>query len=224
MRIPLGDGNPGKALSRLPDDIRARTWFVRAWNSGAIPERDFELFGGAVGMIEGMVHHYQSFLSHHRKLTNFIAAIRKEHRKGATAAFMSGGYTLRGLTAKERAAARACAHEAIAYINRLGQFYYFAKSARINRANVLRRVTALMPIRMKFTAHRSIDAPRDEEEHTLRNQAFTFATSHFSGQGILFEFYEGETFLHFRLQEEHPVIMKECSAVLRHFYPLPKTG
>ena len=221
--LPLEDGAKGKALHRLPAEHRAYAWFARAWNSGAIPEMDFELFGGAVIMIEGLVHHYRSFVSHHRKLNAFISAVRKETRKGSVV-FSSGGYAVRGLTQKERAAARACAHEAIAYLNRLGQFYYFAKSTRINRAVELHRVTELMPIRMKFAAHRSIDAPRGESENVLRNQAFSFAHNIFSSQGIEFEFFTDDGAIRFRLQEEHPVVIEECFAVLQHFYPPPKNG
>jgi hypothetical protein len=219
--LPLEDGEKGRALHGLPPERRAHAWFARAWNSGAIPELDFELFGGAAIMIEGLVYHYRSFVSHHKKLNAFIRAVRKENRKGSVA-FVSGGYALRSLTKKERAAARACAHEAIAYLNRLGQFYYFAKSTRINRADDLRRVTDLMPIRMKFAAHRSIDAPRGEAENVLRNQAFSFAHNIFSGQGIEFEFFTDDGHIRFRLQEEHPLVMKECFAVLQRFYPQQK--
>jgi hypothetical protein len=60
-------------------------------------------------------------------------------------------------------------HEAAAYINRIGQFYYFAISqfARLALADPDSAIPTLckfLVFRNKHTAHRSIDAPRGESE------------------------------------------------------------
>jgi hypothetical protein len=75
--IPLEDDTKGIALHRLPAERRAHAWFARAWNSGAIPELEFELFGGAAIMIEGLVYHYRSFVLHHRKLNRLYQGPEK---------------------------------------------------------------------------------------------------------------------------------------------------
>lgn len=55
-------------------------------------------------------------------------------------------------------------HEVVAYLNRIGQIYYFLKSdfiaAQDSEAPALKRV---IPFRMKYSAHRSIDAPRRDD-------------------------------------------------------------
>jgi len=52
-------------------------------------------------------------------------------------------------------------HEVTAYINRLGQIYYFFKSDFINIQNSeIPKILEAMPFRMKFSAHRHVDAPR----------------------------------------------------------------
>ena len=57
--------------------------------------------------------------------------------------------------------------ELVAYLNRLGQFYYFTKSTFVTNINktalsLIPRIDELKIFRMKNTAHRSLDAPRDE--------------------------------------------------------------
>jgi hypothetical protein len=62
-------------------------------------------------------------------------------------------------------------HEIVAYLNRLGQFYYFAKSDFV--CGILKstpdmvEIKKILPLRMKNTAHRSYDDPRREDTPEL---------------------------------------------------------
>lgn len=57
-------------------------------------------------------------------------------------------------------------HEAVAWVNRVGQLYYFVNSqlvrSRLGGVSIP-TVENVMPFRHKHTAHRSFDAPRDED-------------------------------------------------------------
>jgi hypothetical protein len=71
-------------------------------------------------------------------------------------------------------------HEAVAYVNRLGQFHYFAASRFVAKA--IRNPLAAIPsieryivFRQKHSAHRSIDAPRGEPEDAQLLQAMSLS-------------------------------------------------
>jgi hypothetical protein len=73
-------------------------------------------------------------------------------------------------------------HEAVAYVNRLGQFHYFAKSPLVakalpNATATIPTIEKFLPFRMKHAAHRSIDYPRGESEDTQLLQAMSFTRS-----------------------------------------------
>lgn len=69
-------------------------------------------------------------------------------------------------------------HEAVAYLNRMGQFYYFVKSRFVARAvsrasDQIPTIQKFVVFRMKNAANRSIDAPRDEPEDVQLSQAMS---------------------------------------------------
>ncbi|WP_339609075.1 hypothetical protein [uncultured Roseivirga sp.] len=69
-------------------------------------------------------------------------------------------------------------HEAVAYLNRIGQLYYFTLSdftARHipNAISYMSKVNDLKVFRMKSTAHRSLDFPKGESEEYQNRQALT---------------------------------------------------
>lgn len=69
-------------------------------------------------------------------------------------------------------------HEAVAYVNRLGQFYYFAKSRLVTRAigdglAMIPTIKKYIIFRNKHAAHRSIDFPKAESEDTQLLQAMS---------------------------------------------------
>ncbi|ATG58619.1 hypothetical protein ATS72_004900 [Pseudoalteromonas sp. 13-15] len=55
-------------------------------------------------------------------------------------------------------------HEVVAYLNRLGQIYYFFKSDFIKVVDSeMPNILKIIPLRMKYSAHRSVDAPRGND-------------------------------------------------------------
>ena len=114
-------------------------------------------------------------------------------------------------------------HEAVAYINRVGQLYYFTKSSFTKKYNLepklmMPKLDELIIFRMKNTAHRSLDAPKTEDLDEYQNrQAFTFlgATSmkFLNDDQYVFPNYNKvakETeWRYFTPAADHPIIMKE---------------
>lgn len=114
-------------------------------------------------------------------------------------------------------------HELAAYLNRMGQFYYFAKSARVNKYNIsleieIPTILKFMPLRHKVTSHRAIDQPKrnDITEHVQAsdNQLHGGAYVLFDGIYVLQLKLENNTLLHFDLLQEHSKILAESNKLL----------
>ena len=122
-------------------------------------------------------------------------------------------------------------HEVTAYINRLGQIYYFLKSdfMKVNDSEIVTILEA-MPFRMKFSAHRHLDAPKPGDllmDVTLPNIVPIKARE---GELKIGEVKHGDftkgialaqcdssgdrTDPHFFLEFEHPKILNELATVL----------
>ena len=98
-----------------------------------ILQKDFVQVAGAVTILKGLDYHRDRFVEITRQL--------------ATGALESYDTAL---------------HEAVAYVNRAGQFYYFACSdlvARTGNRPPIPNLETLIPFRNKYTAHRSVDKP-----------------------------------------------------------------
>ena len=115
-------------------------------------------------------------------------------------------------------------HEIHAYLNRMGQFYYFGKSEYAkklisNPMNYLSNIIGILQFRMKVTSHRSLDFPKNESSYSRENQAFslmgvqTFKDQHGNDQYIItLEQKEKNGLEHviFNPITDHPKIMNEC--------------
>lgn len=113
-------------------------------------------------------------------------------------------------------------HEAVAYLNRLGQLYFFTKS-RFTKKYIpdseshMPKVIEFISIRHKNTAHRSLDSPQKEPDEYRDRQAFTFlgaTTRKFLGnEQYVFPNYNKDTneteWFYFTPAIDHPIIMEQ---------------
>lgn len=111
--------------------------------------------------------------------------------------------------------ALAAEHEQIAYINRLGQFFAFARSLGVDAQ--MPRAAKLMIFRNKYTAHRAADVPHKDDTDVLNIQNMNALVN--CGFGSL----NGEPYLEirtqteftiFRVLQDHKVLVDECANVL----------
>jgi hypothetical protein len=73
-------------------------------------------------------------------------------------------------------------HEAIAYLNRMGQFYHFTKSKFVTQRipdalTLVPTISNFKPFRDKHSAHRSIDNPRPEDSLNMQQLQAWFLSS-----------------------------------------------
>jgi hypothetical protein len=133
----LADINTGKELDTIfPLSARAQSLLVRNRAKPLLKEYRFVAALGAIDILEGLEYHHDNII----RISDALA---------------------RGDTVPETS----INHEATGYINRLGQFYYFAKSdlvltAVVNFATAIPTICKFIVFRNKTTAHRSIDAPK----------------------------------------------------------------
>jgi len=124
-------------------------------------------------------------------------------------------------------------HEITAYLGRLGQVYYFLKSDFMKvDANLIPRIESAIKYRMKYSAHRMVDAPRDGDilvdsccipmlkpYHPLTDDQRTLPLDmnlFMFGLQVQKRGPDGErTVDNFYIEDEHDEIMTEIEACLR---------
>jgi hypothetical protein len=213
MRFNISDPCMGLALPQIPDLIdRLGSWLSRALADPAFDESQSVQIIGAVHVLQGMDYHYRAYLRHEALGSAYLLRIEdfmgKRHGLGPipTEDFPRA-------SAEERAHLEALNHEAIAYLNRLGQFYYFAQAVR--GLNALPKVRALIPFRNKHSAHRSIDASRGEEPEVQRSQAMAFSFHRLFKMGVVrFQMPHDGEHIEFCMSEDHPVVLQQCADLM----------
>lgn len=144
--INFKDPNSGISLSEIyPLSERAVSLIARS-RELSILKHSFVNIYGAVEMMQGLTYHHARFMS-----------------------LIESCYT----TAPAIQIAGAIRHEAVAYLNRLGQFWTFSHSELIKEycpsaTKALPTISKLVVFRNKHTAHRSIDDPRAEDTDGLQ--------------------------------------------------------
>jgi len=116
-------------------------------------------------------------------------------------------------------------HEVVAYINRLGQFYYFATSKQNmeildNPKNVIPKITYFIPFRNKYSAHRAVDVLRSDDklEHVQQiDMSFSFLST-FKGNRLVFHLILDQTkddIREFDICTEHEHIIGETRNIMQ---------
>lgn len=140
------DPSPNKELLEIePISLRAKALWIRSTSD--LLKTNFIEITGACSMMAGMDYHFTQFLQHVHKIQRFDQNHdNKDH----------------------------AAHEAIAWINRVGQFYYFCQSdfvkSRITNINIP-TINSVIAFRHKHVSHRSIDKPKLESDREKFYQA-----------------------------------------------------
>ena len=155
-------------------------------------------------MIDGLIYHH----------SNYIKAMYSLYP------FTTETYSNKLKVEKNGMLYKVMRHETIAYLNRLGQFYYFAKSQKsIMICDLMPTIIKFIPLRMKGTAHRALDAPRtnDVEEFSIQLDNLMHGSSklYFKGRFILQLRLSNGEFLHFGIIEEHDKIIFEAKELIR---------
>jgi hypothetical protein len=136
----FADNFAGRPLADIPClSDRARSLFVRTLDAPILKRGWINIFG-AIDMMRGLDYHAERFSEICKSLARDLSA---------------GEDSL--------------SHEAVAYLNRAGQFHTFARSEYVTQVfpaaiELIPSISRIMIFRNKHAAHRSIDAPRGEED------------------------------------------------------------
>jgi|GEM_PF-3186787 len=211
--LPLGDIYPISA--------RAKSWLARASKRGGFLGKPPTQIAGGICMLSGLDYHHCQFMSHFEQLAPYYA--RKKVFLGHIAELPSGStVSPQNLfpTEIEKNRLDALHHEAVAYINRLGQFVFFAKAMKLEV--MCPRAKELLSFRNKHTAHRSIDDPRNEpfELQEMHAMAFNFYQLN-DGSFPIFQIYDHGHHINFHMRDDHVVLMNEAMALLQSLHEIP---
>lgn len=219
MSVSSHDQFPNlRLLEIFPLSARATSWRARASLDNVFSEEEIVQIDGSIPMLQGLDYHYNHFISQFHQLASYY-----ERHESYLKDSMSGqrrNLPYPSSTDTERQTFRSLEHEAIAYINRVGQFYYFAKS--FEHQSFLLRASELMPFRNKHTAHRSIDMPREETVHEKMWQAMSFGFYLLStGSFPVFQIYNKGQIIELHIRDDHPIIMQQALSVLQAIHSVP---
>jgi len=154
----LEDPCPAKPLGQIiPLSLRAWSALVRSKDK-TVFERGFLNLVGAVDMMRGLDYHHDNFCA----IINAIAEVR-----------------LLDPVSKQKKLM--LIHEAVAYLNRLGQFYHFASSDFVTTAvnnwkSIIPTIIKFKRFRDKHSAHRSLDKPRQDSPHLQQVHAWALSS------------------------------------------------
>lgn len=211
------DLNPGVLLQAISAVIeRAHSWLARVANDLS-HEENIQL-GGAVFMLDGMEYHHATVQNHLAQLHNYIDSLNKQSVRWNDAILRNESFNelIPTPTTTEQNRLSQITHEAVAYINRMGQFFSFAK--KHSQEMLLVRATELKIFRDKHTAHRSIDDPRKEDTYeSIWSQAVSLGGfySRMCGGAPIFQIPdENNKWQEFNILVDHPMLISECMAVL----------
>lgn len=117
-------------------------------------------------------------------------------------------------------------HEAIAYINRLGQLYYFfisdfvQKKLHNDRKGIqllIPKIQEIIQFRMKHAAHRAMDLPQEETQSTKDYLELIFRGGLYDNDyNLMFQLNMGKGAEYdFNLTKDHKIIMNEAYKLLQ---------
>lgn len=199
-----------------PVIVRAHSWLARVANE--LPHEENIQIGGAVFMLSGMDYHFASVLHHLASLKDYLAKSAGHFAKWKLSRDRDEAFAERHVepTEIEQKHLTDIAHDAVAYINRLGQFHAFARVKA--KAHLLTRTSELMIFRNKHTAHRSIDDPRKDDDYmSMWSQAVSmggFGTLLREGAPIFQIPDSKNNWQDFSILKDHPILLGECMETL----------
>lgn len=155
----IEDSYPGTPLDEI-DPISSRAWaaLIRSKDNDVVQQGFLNLVG-AIDMMRGLEYHHTNFC-------NIVGEIA----------------LLPLLDSRSSEKKLLLVHEAVAYLNRLGQFYHFASSQFVatkitSWENMIPTIIKFKRFRDKHGAHRSIDKPRREDNpHVQKVHAWSFSS------------------------------------------------
>ncbi|PKR80711.1 hypothetical protein CW751_08040 [Brumimicrobium salinarum] len=156
-------------------------------------------------IIEGLVYHFNNYYRLHQSLNPIVKD------KYTDQARSQNWITINSMR-----------HELTAYLNRMGQFYFYAKSDSVTDLGIsyeieMPEILRFIPLRHKLTAHRAFDNPRKNEEI---NQ-IKITDSHFHGGAYMLingrfivQLKHKNDVISFDLIKEHSKIISEAKKLL----------
>jgi len=140
-----------------PISKRAASLIARNQTKTPLLKTNFLNIQGAVEMMQGLDYHHDNFM----KIINHLAEVDLNNEAQGLKVYLS--------------------HEVVAYLNRLGQFHYFITSPFVTKhcataKSLAPTIETFLVLRLKHSAHRSIDQPRDESRHIQETQAMSMSS------------------------------------------------
>jgi hypothetical protein len=206
----IQDLHPGIPLSQISSfGERARSLFARSYRSSSAANENLIVLNGAIDMLVELEYHFDLFT-------------QSEHQIPAI-----DQYDPSVPDPDRRRHVEAARFEVIAYLSAVGRFHYFIKSKFFTNfiSNVVfESVERLIVFRHKYTAHRSFDLPRNDEnpeESLMQARSLSSLMGEFSrtdingNRAISYQIYSSKTaHVIFTPSVDHLVIISEAYTLI----------
>lgn len=191
---------------------------ARASRTAGFPEARFVQIAGSMNILSGLDYHHHQFMLRVDRLVPYYDRHPSFTKHAPDHSNENLVWPI--ATDAEREHFDALDHEAVAYLNRIGQLFYFARSLQLKQ--LLPRVTELLSFRHKHTAHRSIDVREDESTDLLEMHAMSFGFHRLTLHEFpIYQIYDKEKYVHFHVRDDHPVVMCEAMSLLLAIHAVP---
>jgi len=163
---------------------------------------------GAVHMLKGLEYHYNNFISIYSTISH-----PKIHKSPTKEQLIKMSLHLYPENKVE-----ALKHEAIAYLNRLGQFRVFTRSEFVKGRTKIkmskRTGKILNAFRDEYSAHRELDKNKDEFKNYNLEQHISGGTM-WANKHLIFQYIEtNNNWINFDMIDDHPNIIKEVYMIV----------
>lgn len=207
----IPDNYPRKDINQiLPYSQRAQSLYARNKENNNLREA-YLFISGAISMFEGLEYHFDNFVKFNLKNKN-VFDLREPNRELFVKKLRSNA-RMKSINKQ--------VHEAIAYINRLGQLYYFFISdfaidnLHKNQKDIkllIPKIQKIVQFRMKHAAHRAMDVPRGETQDTKDYLEIIFRGGLYDNDSnLMFQLNMGKGAEYdFNIIKDHNTIMNEA--------------
>lgn len=224
MNFSLLDPCPGIRLAEIRAPLsRAQAWVSRTQRDPTFDDSLSVQIIGALHILEGMDYHFQAYMAHVHAGEGYIQRRHHFFDHIAPQQVAIDGRDIPRRSNQEAFHLNALHHEAVAYLNRMGQFFFFAR--QLGKLSQIPRLCELMPFRNKYTAHRSIDEKRGEGAGVQEHQAMAFHFNLYTLKGVIrFQIPVDGGHLEFCPPEDHPVLITQAVDLLLNLHTTPELG
>lgn len=212
LKLILPDNTSKKIYKRIKNPIRKIVHLFALHSSHQNFKTYEDKLVGVLDMIKGIEYHFRKITNYEKAACRWVTEIEnlRDDKDKLINLYQTG---------LPRTNHHPASHEAVAYINRVGQLAYFFKSDWFKKnikeeviVSKIPTILALQPLRNKYTAHRQDDYPKKDDCSNLG------INQHGLRHGLAYPIGKPEAV---RIEYQFPAKQRDYLLIKHHSQPVP---